>query len=161
LFHIYPALQAGVLSCINRDVLWALVWQAPDAEGASSGWVENMNARRFQDVRIEQCEAARRIKEEHGVKSAFRRKADDVRADGCHAPRIRARPTEVRRQDSAALQLGGDPRALGAYRTGRSGCGGNCSQRTWGFAVCPGNSCMPATQQSPQAPGINGRKACA
>jgi hypothetical protein len=28
------------------------------------------------------------------------------------------------------------------------------------FAVCPGNSCMPATQQSPQAPGINGRKAC-
>jgi hypothetical protein len=30
-----------------------------------------MNARRFQDVWIEQCEAARRIKEEHGVKSAF------------------------------------------------------------------------------------------
>ena len=30
-----------------------------------------MNARRFQDVWIEQCEAASRIKEEHGVKSAF------------------------------------------------------------------------------------------
>ena len=30
-----------------------------------------MNTRRFQDVWIEQCEAARRIKEEHGVKSAF------------------------------------------------------------------------------------------
>jgi hypothetical protein len=47
-----------------------------------------MNARRFQDVRIEQCEAARRIKEEHGVKSAF-----------------------------DYIVLGGDPRALGAYRT--------------------------------------------
>ena len=30
-----------------------------------------MNARRFQDVWIEQCEAASRIKEEHGVESAF------------------------------------------------------------------------------------------
>lgn len=104
LFHIYPALRMGVLTCINRDVLWALVWLAPDAEGASSGRVGG----EYERAAVSGCvdRAVRGGSQDQGrawseerLRLYRRRKADDVRADRSHAPRIRARPAEARRRD--------------------------------------------------------------
>jgi phosphopantothenate synthetase len=80
-----------------------------------------MSERRFQDVWVDQCTATRRIRDDHGVKSAFDYLVGEklmTFADAAATrPEFARELTAVRCRSPAHLQLGGNSRALRQDRT--------------------------------------------